>query len=180
VEHPTLVPTEEAFYSLIADHVPALFRFGRRLTGSVSEAEDLVQETLVRALEKRGMLRDAEKLKPWLMAVERSIWLNSRRRPTARFEVLDGGFAGDVRTEPTGDLEREILRRTLSEACLAALDALPREWRETLWLREVEEFSYEEIAQIVGCPVGTVRSRLARARSAMLTKLRPEEASDGL
>ena len=174
------VASEEAFHARVAAHVPALLRFGRRLTGSTSEAEDLVQETLMRALERRETLRDAEKLKPWLLAVERSIWLNARRRPSARLEVLEGGVAREARAEPAGDLEREILHRTLSDECVAALDGLPPEWRETLWLREVEELSYDEIAEVLGSPVGTVRSRLARARAAMLAKLRPEEESDGL
>ena len=70
-----------------------------------------------------------------------------------------------------GDLEREILDRSFDDELLAALDTLPRDWREALWLREVEELSYEEIATVVGCPLGTVRSRLARARAAMASRL---------
>ncbi len=88
-----------------------------------------------------------------------------------RFEVLDGGLS-PKRREPAGDLERELLRGSLSDELSAALDALPEDQREALWLREVEELTYEEIAAVQGCPVGTVRSRLARARSAMVEEMR--------
>ena len=73
---------------------------------------------------------------------------------------LSGGEGGH------GDLEREILDRSLTDELLRALETLPEEWRETLWLREVEDLSYEEIARVLDCPMGTVRSRLARARAA--------------
>jgi RNA polymerase sigma-70 factor (ECF subfamily) len=148
-------------------HLPSLFRMGRRLTKSEAEAEDLVQDTLVRALSRSGELRDPARLRAWLLTIERSVFLNSRRGLRPRLEVLEGGLSS-ARREPIGDLESELVEGSLSDELHAALDALPEEQREALWLREVDELTYDEIARVQECPVGTVRSRLARARGAMI------------
>ena len=169
-----------AFIERALEHLPALRRVGRRLTGSAAEADDLVQETLARALEQRGGLREPARLKAWLLAVQRTVYLNSRRGLRPHLEVLDGGLGRALPPEPSADLEAELHARTLSAGMQAALDSLAPEWRDTLWLREVEELSYEEIAQVQGCPVGTVRSRLARARLAMLDFLEKEKAHGSL
>ena len=152
-------------------HLPSLMRAARRLTRNQAEAEDLVQETLARAVERRADLRDRARLRGWLLAIERSLYSNSVRGLRPRLEVLDGGLSPN-RREPKGDLERELLRGSLSDEMSAALDALPDDQREALWLREVEELTYQEIATVQACPVGTVRSRLARARSAMVEHMR--------
>lgn len=173
-------PGEGTFAGEVSGHAPALRRFVRRLARDAAEAEDVVQEALMRALEKGGELRDPRLLKPWLFAIARTTWLNSRRGLRHRLEVLEGGSGGDDdASHPRGDLEREIVDRSLSDEVAAALDALPQDWREALWLREVEDLSYEEIARVVECPVGTVRSRLARARAAMASRL-GEEARRGV
>ncbi|WIG97823.1 RNA polymerase sigma factor [Myxococcus sp. SDU36] len=169
-----------AFIERALEHLPALRRVGRRLTGSAAEADDLVQETLARALEQRGALREPARLKAWLLAVQRTVHLNSRRGLRPRLEVLEGGLGRAPPPEPSADLEEELHARTLSAGMKAALESLAPEWRDTLWLREVEELSYEEIAQVQGCPVGTVRSRLARARLAMLDFLEKEKAHGSL
>ena len=80
---------------------------------------------------------------------------------------------------PVGNLEEEMFRGALSEEVTDALAALPEEWRTCLLLRELDEFSYEEIAEIVECPVGTVRSRLARARAQLLVSLQTFAADRG-
>ncbi|NVJ10082.1 RNA polymerase sigma factor [Myxococcus sp. AM001] len=169
-----------AFIERALEHLPALRRVGRRLTGSAAEADDLVQETLARALEQRGALREPARLKAWLLAVQRTVHLNSRRGLRPHLEVLEGGLGRSPPPEPSADLEAELHARTLSAEMKAALESLAPEWRDTLWLREVEELSYEEIAQVQGCPVGTVRSRLARARLAMLDFLEKEKAHGSL
>lgn len=177
----------QAFIERVREHLPSLHRMGRRLAGTPADAEDLVQATLERALERRGELRDPSRLKPWLLAVQRSVFLNARRGRRHRLEVLEGGKGNGAEgaeraQEPSGDLEEELLGRALSEEMKAALEALAPEWREALWLREVEDLSYEEIAQVQDCPLGTVRSRLARARQAMLQQLKAgkEERREGM
>jgi len=147
-------------------HAPSLRRFALRLTRNHADAEDVLQQTLMRALEKRSELRDPAHLRPWLLAIARTSWLNSRRGLRNKLEVLDGGKSLPAHAGPSGNLEHEILDRSFTDELLRALDALPEEWRETLWLREVEDLSYEEIARVLNCPLGTVRSRLARARAA--------------
>jgi len=169
-----------AFIEQALEYLPALRRVGRRLTGSAAEADDLVQETVARALERRGELRDPERLKGWLLAVQRTVYLNSRRGLRPRLEVLAGGLGQERPREPSADLEEELHARSLSSGMKAALESLAPEWRDALWLREVEELSYEEIAQVQGCPVGTVRSRLARARLAMLEHLEKEKVHGSL
>jgi RNA polymerase sigma-70 factor (ECF subfamily) len=147
-------------------HIPSLMRMGKRLTKSEAEAEDLVQETLMRAMQHGSELRDPAQMRAWLLTIERRLFLNSRRGLRPRLEVLDGGLSPS-RREPTGDLERELMAGSLGDELEAALETLPEEQREALWLREVEELTYDEIAEVQGCPLGTVRSRLARARGAL-------------
>ena len=173
--------TPGSFTALLLPHLPTLLRVGRRLTRHPAQAEDLVHDTVARALERRAELRDPAQLKGWLLAVQRTVHLNSVRGLRPRLEVLQGGAGGEVPLpEPQGDLEQELHARTLSPSLQAGLAALAPEWREALWLREVEELTYEEIAQAQGCPVGTVRSRLARARCALLDFMREERSRERL
>lgn len=160
----------ERFIRRALEHLPALLRAGRLLTGRDADAEDLAQETLARALEHRAELRDETRLKPWLLAVQRNLHLNSTRGLRPRLEVLDGGLSRGEAPEPASP---HVLPDAggLDDELEAALASLSPEWREALWLREVEELSYEEIARIQQCPLGTVRSRLARARLALAEKL---------
>jgi RNA polymerase sigma-70 factor, ECF subfamily len=157
---------EQTFLNCVNEHAPSLRRFARRLTRNHADAEDVMQDTLLRALEKRGELREPGRLRAWLLAIVRNSWLNSRRGLRSKLEVLQGGQSAGIEHGDRGDLEREVLDRSLTDELLLALQALPEEWREALWLREVEDLSYEEIARVLNCPLGTVRSRLARARAA--------------
>jgi RNA polymerase sigma-70 factor, ECF subfamily len=171
---------ERAFLERVWPHAPALRRFAERLSGNRADAEDVLQETLVRALERRGELRDPRQLKSWLFAITRTVSLNSRRGLRNVLEVLEGGLSdSSAESRAGGNLETEILDRSLSDELLAALDALSHEQREALWLREVEDLAYDEIARVLDCQVGTVRSRLARARAALAARL-GKESGDGV
>lgn len=162
-----------AFLALATVHLPALHRVGVYLTGNRSDAEDLIQDTLEKALARRAELRDPLALKGWLIAVQRTVFLNQQRGLRRKLEIIDGGRAAAA-TPPAGNLEKEIEEKEFDEGLRRALETLPEEWRDALWLREVEELSYDEIASVQSCPVGTVRSRLARARDAMLRQLSKE------
>lgn len=167
------------FLERLLSELPSLLRRARRLTRSEADAEDLVQQTVVRAMERHGDLRDEQKLRAWLLRVQRSVHLNSNRGLRVRLEVIDGGRAqADPPRELHGDLERELLERSFEDGVTAALSELPPTWRDALLLREVEELTYEEIAQVQGCPVGTVRSRLSRARLSILEKLSQNKEED--
>ena len=166
---------ERAFLERVQAYAPALRRFAARMTGSPADAEDVLQETLVRALQRRGELRDPGQLRSWLFAITRTVSLNARRGLRHTLEVLEGGLSAETEeTTVGGNLETEILDRSLSDELTAALAALSPEHREAIWLREVEDLSYEEIARVVDCELGTVRSRLARARVALAARLLKE------
>lgn len=170
-----------SFIEKLLAELPSLHRVARRLTRTEADAEDLVQATVVRAMERHSDLREAEKLRAWLLRVQRSVHLNSARGLRAKLEVIEGGRADEAPKEPQGDLEAEILDRSFEGNVHTALAKLPPEWRDALFLREVEELSYEEIAKVQGCPVGTVRSRLSRARLSLFQELTQEneDASHG-
>lgn len=168
-----------SFIERLLAELPSLLRAARRLTRSEHDAEDLVQATVVRAIERSADLRDEDRMRAWLLRVQRSVLINARRGARQRLEVIEGGLGAEAKVEPRGDLEAEILDRGFADEVDGALGRLPPEWREALMLREVEQLSYEEIADVQACPVGTVRSRLSRARGALLDELsqRGEETS---
>lgn len=160
-----------SFVDRLLAELPSLLRVARRSTRSESDAEDLVQSTVERAIAHRSELRDGARMRAWLIQIQRTVLLNSVRGARNRLEVIEGGRGAETVPEPRGDLEAEITSRGFADDVEEALAALPPEWRESLLLREVDELSYEEIAEAQGCPVGTVRSRLSRARLALVERL---------
>jgi RNA polymerase sigma-70 factor (ECF subfamily) len=160
-----------SFVDRLLAELPSLLRAARRLTRSESDAEDLVQSTVARAIERRADLRDELRMRAWLLRIQRSVLLNGVRGARHRLEVIEGGRGAEPVPEPRGDLEAEIVERGFADGVDRALGALPPEWWEALLLREVDELSYEEIAEVQSCPVGTVRSRLSRARLALVERL---------
>ncbi|WP_437589387.1 RNA polymerase sigma factor [Sorangium sp. So ce1000] len=168
-----------SFVDRLLAELPCLLRAARRLTRSEQDAEDLAQATVVRAIERHADLRNEDRMRAWLLRIERSVLLNATRGARQRLEVIEGGRGAESVPEPQGDLEAELLERGFADEVERALARLPPEWREALLLREVEELSYEEIADLQACPVGTVRSRLSRARLALVEGLseRCEETS---
>jgi RNA polymerase sigma-70 factor, ECF subfamily len=135
-------------------------------------AEDLVQETYLRALSARRKAAPSENLRGWLFTILHNAWRNQvRRRPP---EPLDDGE--EVRSSvvwlaPPRDPEAELERTRLHQAVGEAVEALPERFREVVVLRCVEGFSYQEISSILGCPTGTVMSRLARGRALLRRSL---------
>jgi RNA polymerase sigma-70 factor, ECF subfamily len=162
------------------EHIDGLYGYALVLTRNRSDAEDLVQETYLRAIRAMGRLRDDSNVKGWLFTILRNIWRNEvryRRNAPETFDMEADERAARVIDENAktphdvyvGELERRHVR--------AAVQQLPAEAREVIVLREWEELSYQEIATILDCPIGTVMSRLARARSklrGLLTKLLPK------
>jgi len=110
--------------------------------------------------------------------IVRRLFLEKHRRAERQLRLIEADAT--LMDPPIGNLEEEMLRGTLSEEMSNALAALPEEWRTCLLLREVEGFSYQEIAEIFECPVGTVRSRLARARAELLVSLHTYAAERGI
>jgi RNA polymerase sigma-70 factor, ECF subfamily len=152
----------------LQEYLDGLYGYAMVLSRNQAEAEDLVQETCLRALRAMERLRPDSNVKSWLFTILRNIWLNQLRQRRIAPDTVDldsdeygANRAVDSSKDPhaafVSDLEREQVRH--------AIEKLPLEFREIILLREYEELSYEEIAAMLQCPVGTVMSRLARARS---------------
>ena len=167
----------DAFEAVAREQAPALYRVALRLTRRREEAEDLVQETLVRALPKLRRFEGRAKLSTYLFRALSNLWKNRlRSKNRSRLVEWFGGRTddeddgGSTALDPPDGQPLPVERMEAAERAAEVRQAVERlepTRRLTLLLREVEEMSYEEIAETTGVPVGTVRSRLARAREEM-------------
>jgi RNA polymerase sigma-70 factor (ECF subfamily) len=166
--------------SAALDHVDALYRVARHLTGRDDDAEELVQETYTRALAALGQFTEGTNLRAWLFRILRNAHIDAYRR--ARTNPVRGGLedelAGDATSsrEPLrGDTELEQLRNVVTSDIEAALATLSVDARAIILL-DLEGFTETELAETLGCAVGTVKSRLARARAILRDRLRDYES----
>jgi RNA polymerase sigma-70 factor (ECF subfamily) len=156
-------------------HLDALHRLARHLTGRGSDAEDLVQETFARALRGAARFTPGTDLRAWLFRILRNAFLDGWRRE-ARGPIdpdaapADGAGAPAGEAWLRGDAELEALRRVVGAELEAALAELPEAWR-TVVLLDQEGLDDAEIAEVVACAPGTVKSRLSRARAALRARL---------
>jgi RNA polymerase sigma factor (sigma-70 family) len=169
-EDAPLDPREaEHFRQALLPHMDAAYAFARFLARDPTTAEDLVQDAYLRAYRGFRGFRGGD-AKAWLFAIVRSsflTWARSRRDWHDLSELEDSPAAADPARSP-----EEILVRQADDAAVrAAVDALPDPFREALVLRELQEMSYRQIAEITGAPIGTVMSRLARARQMLTAEL---------
>jgi RNA polymerase sigma factor (sigma-70 family) len=150
---------------LVEEHYVALYRYAYRLTGSESDAEDLTQDTFCKAQMKLAQLRDPARAKNWLFSILSRTFLQ-RIRTDRRHTVLALEVVGDVPEalpDPLPDVDPEQLQRALNE--------LPEVFRTAILLYYFEEFSYRDIAEQMDLPLGTVMSRLARAKAHLRARL---------
>ena len=173
-ESPTLGPDDQLrFRQLVLPHMDGADNVARFLCRAASLAEDLVQDAFLRAFRGFAGFRGGDP-KAWLFAIVRSSHLTwARSRGAGLAAVPD-----DIEDTPAGDdtPEEALVRQGEVDTVRSAISALPEPFRETLVLRELEELSYREIAEITAAPIGTVMSRLARARQMLLSALGPEES----
>ena len=149
-----------------------LYNFAHWLTGAQADAEDLVQETYARALKGFGSFAAGTDLRAWMYRILRNTFLTSRSGLAAKRTTAIEDDAELVSPELTQELE--LLRQEGRATVMSALAALPVDSREVLLLFEMEEMSYREIATVLDVPIGTVMSRLARARKMMRLALEGE------
>lgn len=150
------------------EYLDGLYGYALVLSRNRAEAEDLVQETCLRALRGMSGLRARGSLKSWLFTILRNIWLNQLRHRRTAPEMVELDSDGRGQDEPADaaqDPHTDYVSQVEREQVRAAIQQLPAEFREIIILREYEELSYQEIAAVLDCPSGTVMSRLARARS---------------
>lgn len=159
------------FEETVLPHLDAAFNYARYLTRSHAEAEDVVQDACVRAMRYFSSLRDDD-ARPWLLAIVRNTWYSRVSRRANVIEVSADDSPTHDRPDQAVDPEERLLRQHTAALVRAALDELPEDFREVIVLREIEGLSYKEIAAVVSVPIGTVMSRLARARVRLATVLK--------
>jgi RNA polymerase sigma-70 factor, ECF subfamily len=149
-------------------YIDGLYGYAIALTRNQADAEDLVQETYVRAKQAMQKLRADSNIKGWLLTILRNIWFNQlrkRRNAPQMVEIkAENGIANNI-VEPSKDSHDLYVSKQEAEHVRTAIQKLPVDFREIILLREYEELSYLEIANVLDCPVGTVMSRLGRARA---------------
>jgi RNA polymerase sigma-70 factor (ECF subfamily) len=156
--------------------LPRLRRYARALTRDVNRADDLVQDTLARAWEKRRLWRIGSDLRAWLFTIMHNIHVNQfSLRQSRLLEVSIDGDEGTSRNWEVAVRANQSDRVEVAEV-LAQIESLPVEQREVLMLSAVEELGYQEIARVQGVPIGTVMSRLSRARE-KLRRMQPDASS---
>ncbi len=158
------------FEQTVLPHLDAAFNFARWLTRSPAEAEDVVQDACVRAMRYFSSLRD-EDARAWLFAIVRNTWYTRASRRGNLQAVAAAENVQDERADDALDPEERLLQQHTVAVVRAALEQLPVDFREVIVLREMEGLSYKEIAAVVGVPIGTVMSRLARARERLAAVL---------
>ena len=157
--------------------LPRLRRFAIGLTGNGDEADDLVQAACERALSRLDQYRPGTRLDSWMYRIVQTTFIDGTRRKKVRGEQIDLDDAGEL---PGADGPRAIEARLTLESVREAIGRLPEEQRSVLLLVTVEGLSYEEAAESLGIPKGTVMSRLARARLKLHDMVHgPEPAPDG-
>jgi RNA polymerase sigma factor (sigma-70 family) len=160
------------FDATVLPHLDAAFNFARWLTRDDAEAEDVVQDACVRALRYFSSLRDDD-ARAWFFTIVRNTWYSRvARRPAATQSASLDGRGGEP-LDDGPDPEAQLLRQDTVDLVRGAIEQLPADFREVLVLREIEGLSYKEIATVVRVPIGTVMSRLARARERLLAELSP-------
>jgi RNA polymerase sigma-70 factor (ECF subfamily) len=173
----------------IEENMDALYGTALRLAGTGADAEDLVAETVSKAWSAIGTLQDRQRFRPWIFRILHNCFISAYRREAVRprqsayEEEDDGGVVALLNAQPDDFLvwwanpERQFFNNMLGSAIMAAIDGLPDAFRTTIILVNVEGLTYDEAAEALGIPPGTVRSRMKRGRT-MLQKALWEQARD--
>lgn len=178
-EHTNQVQFDCDFGEALRDELPGLRRMARWFAGDATAADDLLQDTLVLALRFQDNFRQGTNLRAWLVRVMRNRHISILRRAKLERKILEAegkhfvtnwsiGAAGRRTMRRGGDVERDT---GLSDPVMSAMDNLRPEFREAVWLCDVEGLSYADAARQIECPVGTIMSRLHRGRRALRQRL---------
>ncbi|MFK3650003.1 RNA polymerase sigma factor RpoE [Lysobacter enzymogenes] len=168
-----------AFDALVRKYQHRITALIGRYISDWSECQDVAQETFIRAYRAMANFRGDAQFYTWLHRIavntaKNHLVAQNRRPPTDDIDAGDAEqFETGIRLRDTDTPEHELLRQEIERTVMRVVESLPEELRSAITLREVEGLSYEEIAQKMNCPIGTVRSRIFRAREAIDTELRP-------
>ena len=183
-----IAATRGLFEAEVRPHLDALYSTALRLTRSPVDAEDLVQDTLVRAYRFYDRFEAGTNFKAWLLRIQMNAFVNRYRRAARERQVFDGPMATPVGegvmsrstmrglVDPVGDAQRRIIAQEINRA----FEELSDDARAMVLLADVEELSYKEIADVIGCPIGTVMSRLHRARKQLQISLQQHAVQLGI
>ncbi len=185
---PTPPPRETSFDVQLLTHLDTMYAVSCRMTRSTAEAEDLVQDTIVKAMRAREQFEPGTNMKAWLLRIMTNTFINRYRRGGLEREIFDGpdadsltdGWVGATTMRAMRDPETQALTPIVEAEVQRALDALPDEFRLAVVLSDIEELSYKEIAEAMNCPIGTVMSRLHRGRKLLQKTLREHAEAMGI
>jgi len=180
--------SKKEFEALALSHLNPLYSAALRLTKNDRDAEDLVQDTCMRAFRFFDKFERGTNMKAWLFKILTNTFINRYRRKVKERNVVEGSerdavherFISRDATDFAANPEQYLFDRLLSDDVLRAIDALPIDFRLVVILADLQEFSYKEIAEILDCPVGTVMSRLFRGRKLLQKTLREYALGQGV
>ena len=159
-----------SFEDVVVPHLHAAFNYARWLTRNDADAEDVVQDAVVRAFRFFSSVR-TDNARSWLFTIVRRTWYARLAQPGNRIPSIEYDEVTDRRSDEVPRMDELLIRREQAERVRRAVEQLPAEFREVIVLRELEGLSYKEIATVVNVPLGTVMSRLSRARERLIPLL---------
>ncbi|WP_138432019.1 sigma-70 family RNA polymerase sigma factor [Fodinibius saliphilus] len=171
------IQKQEDFEEEIIPHLDAMYNFALRLTSDPSDAEDLVQDTIVKAFRFFSSYEKGTNAKAWLFRILKNSYINNYRKKSKQPSQVDydevATFYETIRAErtDTSDLEDKMFRDLIDDDISNALEELPEDFRTVVLLCDIEDFTYEEIANMLDVPIGTIRSRLHRGRNLLKDQL---------
>jgi RNA polymerase sigma-70 factor (ECF subfamily) len=171
------VQKQEDFQEEIIPHLDAMYNFALRLTSDPNDAEDLVQDTIVKAFRFFSSYEKGTNAKAWLFRILKNSYINNYRKKSKQPSQVDydevSSFYETIRADrtDTSDLEDRMFRELIDDDISNALEELPEDFRTVVLLCDVEGFTYEEIANMLDVPIGTIRSRLHRGRNLLKAEL---------
>lgn len=179
------VQKQNDFEEEVIPHLDAMYNFALRLTSDPSDAEDLVQDTIVKAYRFFSSYEKGTNAKAWLFRILKNSYINNYRKKSKQPNQVDydevSSFYETVRDErtDTSNLEDKMYRELVDDDISRALDELPEDFRTVVLLCDIEDFTYEEIANMLDVPIGTIRSRLHRGRNLLKSQLQEYASNRG-
>jgi RNA polymerase sigma-70 factor (ECF subfamily) len=158
-------------------HMDVLYNFALRTTGSADDAQDLLQETYLKAFRFWDKYEKGTNIRAWLFRIMKNSYINRYRKETKEPDKVDyediENFYNSIRADHTdpNDLQEKIFSGLLGDEVARALESIPEDFRTVVILCDIEGLTYEEIAEFIECPIGTVRSRLHRGRKLLQARL---------